>query len=218
MKNFLLTLAFVAMLPLCASADFIVTIGNGTGLVNPIVTTAGATGVIVPVFVSSTTVGGDLIDGFNLGLDIGGDGLGFTSDITGISILAVPPATVTPLTTSASAVLAFGAPNVNWDRRANVTFGSTQTITGPVHVFDLLFDISNAATPGTVALNFLPNAQMPTTTSRLVGVGALAFGSPNNGSLQIDAVPEPTSLGIMGIAGIGSVVTWRKRRKAAKPT
>ncbi len=45
-------------------------------------------------------------------------------------------------------------------------------------------------------------------------MGALSF---SQGSFNITAVPEPATLGLMGMAGFGSVLAWRKRRsKAAK--
>ncbi len=91
-----------------------------------------------------------------------------------------------------------------------------------VQLANITFDVTGAAAAGTYGFKFVPNATFSdnttpvnfVTTNPLLGVGAdgVSFNRFN-----ITAVPEPATLGLMGMAGFGSVLAWRKRRsKAAK--
>jgi hypothetical protein len=91
---------------------------------------------------------------------------------------------------------------------------------GAVHNSGYLYDWIQTD----VTLLFTPTSYAPNTfyDSEIEGNVSVSFWSGNGGSVTVPissgyfsgyAVPEPSSLGILGIGVIGMLVTWRRARR-----
>ncbi len=220
MRKLILGLLLSALFPQeHLEAAVVVTTGNGDGTTTPVSVSAGQTGVVIPVLISST--GSDLVDGFDLGFDFSinsvvGDGAALPPVFTNVSI----DASGSPLTGSNGFLdlSPFPAAGRNVNYRFTRNFDSTETITGPVNAFNITFDVAGGATPGDIfQLNFVPVSN-PSNATEITGAGAIFAATHNNGSIQISGasgVPEPTSvLALTGVFAVGGVRRWRKKKVA----
>jgi len=169
--------------------------------------------VALNVFVS-TDGGTQAINGFDLTFDlrgVGGANLGQSLPI-GISPSAVfitnslllPAGPLTGTSLQAS-------PNANTDVYINGD-GLTTFTTAPIRIFTLNFDIGAAAAEGAYAFNFVPGS--PINNFYDLASVEIAPVTYNNGSFVITAVPEPSSMVLVGLVMAGAAgIRHRVRKK-----
>ncbi|AMV30540.1 PEP-CTERM motif protein [Pirellula sp. SH-Sr6A] len=220
MRSLLFSLVLVGWLQSQAFAEFTFRVGNGTGTSNPIEVLQGGS-VIVPIYgyfdtaaeATNLTVGG-----FSVAFDLGGDGR-FVN--TNAFVFPDPPPSTTSFSTTGvtlgggySSFIEGNPPstNANWDRRLSATFVSPASFTTtPQRLFDLKFNAGNSV--GVFGINIVPNALSPTNATQVSVNTAPYVFRVEQGSFQITAVPEPSSMALLGIAGLGGFALRRMRRK-----
>lgn len=199
-------------------ADYIFRVGNGTELVNPIVVTAGQEAVIGVWAVEDDGP----FQGYDLSFDFGGDGFGlgaggFPANHSGFA--GSGDATNAAFATSSFETDVLSAPALagaaNYDVKYSGTFVSAQQITGGDKLlFEIKFTVPLTATAGVYAVDLVPNALptalAPTKVIRDNGSPELDI-STNNGSIQVLAVPEPSSFGFLVLCA--SLIGARRRQR-----
>jgi hypothetical protein len=191
------------------------------------VTVTAGNQAVVGVFISSDN--NQLLTGYTFPIEIGGNGRGLAS---GLSFPADPAAEVTTFTTVGITQLGsdiLPGPFVRnyegifFDARP-LNASAIQLSTTPVRLFNLLVDTSASIPGGTVfpvsiTDNSTPGSQFSLTTLNAVGgvettVQTIAAGgSAIAGSITINAVPEPSSVALLTLAGVASGVYVRFRRR-----
>jgi hypothetical protein len=193
-----------------ASASFVISIGNGQGMSNPIVVTAG-TSASIPVFVEVQDAPYDEFLGYDFAIDFGGDGFGLPSAFTSHANIggnwsgAGFTTTTTNVDNMTAPILNGLNIGVNWDVKFSGTFNSAKTVTAKTKLFDIVFDVPFGAMPGVYSINLVTNTSP---SAGLTGItlpsGAFIEGNITsmNGSIMIGVIPEPGtivlfSLGLM---------------------
>ncbi len=232
MRQFLLGICCVlTMLMGTARSQFIVTVGNGDGLTTPIQVVAGQQAV-VPVFVHfGTQLEVDTFDvsTFSSAFDFQPVGWGHDSTAFNLSSLSITP--IVP-GSSQDTPLLNPPPIFNFDTRFTTSFSPNFGMsTTPTHLFNMNFTVPMTAAEGVYSINLVTvptpsNAtyvsvvqEATNNPSGFYGIlGAQGGESPQgaivafNGSISISAVPEPTSLALLGVLGVGGVA-WRRGRR-----
>ena len=178
---------------------------------------------LVGVFAASTT--GDVISGFNLPTDINDDG--FVSSGTGTTTGKLPTGftlDATPTQNDVYVNTGFDMPYpqialINVDGIAtgsgnNITLSATPTL-----LYDLVVDVSKTVTAGTVvpleievpAAPFAPLFDVAGPSTPVVT--APAAGAPVFGSITVTAVPEPSAVWLLVLAGAASILHRRSTRR-----
>ncbi|MEQ1825810.1 MAG: hypothetical protein ABL921_07675 [Pirellula sp.] len=238
-----LSLCLIAWVTCCSAirAEFVFTVGNGNGLLNSIQVTAGST-VLVPIYGHFAGTGStfeaaayDLIgaqaafDFQPFGVGAGVDSNGFPS-LAGITAV-LPPVVLGGGITFNSAVPGSPATS-NWDKRFIANFNANVDMTNsPQRLFDLSFTVPITATSGIYGINIVPAPTVPTngTLASMLqtgtgtpagffgpGVGSLGAISSLNGSIEITAVPEPSSIVFACVLSVGMTGYLVRKRRAAK--
>ena len=219
-----------------ASADFVLRVGNGDGLTTPIQVQPGGA-VVVPVygyFNTAPEAGSLQVNGFNLAFDFGADN-GTNSNTLNTNAFGVSaPGDSNPNifatnsfnftgVTLAGGYLSFvegGIPSgtANWDRRLIATFNTPAAglfTTVPQRIFDITF--TAGTTPGIYGINAVSPTTSPSNSFQInVGGSPYNFVQLEQGSIEIGtvtAVPEPSSMLLMGLAATGVVLKRRWKRK-----
>lgn len=212
-KRWVLSLASVVALAAPSQAGFIFDIGE--------VTTVAGTTVIVPVTVTTpdgTQFGAN--GGFNLGVDIVPGGVGIPAGLTFNAV----PVTSSVYFANPSKNDAFNAVfNLDGIVNSNAANGGAPALTTgvPATVFNLQFDVAPGVAAGTVFnINFASNALTSATNSSgtALTLNAAGPGTGNeyalrSGSITINAVPEPSSIALLGLVLGGGAIVYARRRK-----
>jgi flagellar capping protein FliD len=215
LRKWVLSLVSVCTLASQTQAGFIFDIGD-------VVTTAGST-VVVPVTVTTpdgTQFGSN--GGFNLGIDVQPAG---NAIVSGLSFDTAP--------NQVSGSTYFANPSLNTGQNAIFNIdgivNSGQANAGapalvnntPATVFNLRFNVAPGVAPGTVfALSFASNLLTSATDSTGVPLNLNAAGPGTGaeyalraGSITISAVPEPSSIALMGLVMAGGAVVFARRKR-----
>jgi trimeric autotransporter adhesin len=92
------------------------------------------------------------------------------------------------------------------------TVGSLNTIAFP----EASFDIEGSTNRGFAVLNGIEFSSINLTTGAATYIGDIATNSSIIGITSISAIPEPTTVLLLGVVGgIGAVARWRKRKSVA---
>lgn len=180
-----------------------------------VVVTPGSQAV-VGVFAYATA--GEGLDGFNFPVEIGANGRGFTAGIVGFSLpdFAQEVGVNAAVTTNTNPIL---IPGFVQNYEAIFNHGANPrlvlpTIANPLRLFNILVD-TNGAFSGTtpVSITSSGSTQNPLTVTTSAGF----FTAPGAGGFQlvggsITAVPEPSSIAMLGLAAIGAVAFRRYRK------
>ena len=163
----------------------------------------------VSFFGTSATTGGQLVNGFNLPVDIGGDGAGLANGLSiGVGALANPIASTASLTTGGPQNDMFGT-----DTIVNIGGGPSFTVDDtPTLLFDLVIS-TDAATPvGTFPIQLVNNPFFSVTggdgITPLTGSSVIA---PGGGSIEIAAVPEPSTASLLGLVALAGLAMRRRQ-------
>lgn len=212
MKRFLLTFACVAVLSIsntvAAAVVFDVSLSPAVLAGDPTIVT-----------ISATSATNDSITGFQLALDVGGDG--YTGVANGPSVLPNGLSFGAPLIqnqfTDGSGTRVIGAQTTGGqlglaNADAIITMAGAAPVglsSGVTTLFELVLDtslVSSGTTPILIRDGFF-------TSATLEGGGVTPVSS-NSGSVTVTAVPEPGSLAICGLLCAG--VAARRRCKFKK--
>lgn len=210
-----------------ASADMVIAISDGTlpnyvaGSINTVDVASGPGLVNIAVWAYDTAPANRQFNGFNLAFDIspiGGTPPAVSSNFTGFTVT--------------NPIIANGAydgnrpSKINYDFMVNASAGAPTTLPGissPIKLFNLTFTASQSTPVGLYNLQFVPNALDTGGFGGQIGVNAVAAAGNGGtftlagagGQFQITAVPEPSSMILLGVAGVGGFAWRRIRRKAA---
>lgn len=160
----------------------------------------------VSFFGTSTVTGGESLVGFNLPVDIGGDGAGLP---TGLSFQTLANTIATGSTT-------IGGPQndspFNTDLIVNIGSGTPFTVADtPTSLFDLIIGTSPGTPVGTFPVIAVSTPFFSATAGDgLTDISGSSSIDPAGGSLEIAAVPEPSSFAL-AIFGLGSLALRRRR-------
>lgn len=217
------------LVPSTAQAGFTIRVGNGDGQATPwgAPIVAGTTGVVVPVFIRADSAL-DTLESYFVAMEFGGGNPGFGIP-TGFSNFDADFSTAGfgDTANQASKFNSSLAPGLNtvFPGLVNFDFRVTNTSTNPVvststftKLFDLKFDVGTNAAPGIYDVNFVINTapiQAGSLTSfSAPGAVAIPLSSitAQQGSFQVTAVPEPSSMALLGVSGLG-LYAFRRFRK-----
>ena len=172
---------------------------------------------VIGVFASSDGTAPDTFDSFDLFVDLLGDGAG-VSALQGFTFAAapvVPGAVFTNAAVNPSSMaispLANADLQVSADR-APFQFGTTET-----KLFDLFIDVNAAVPAGTFAVQFRDDSGFGLQAINNAGENLLLSQPgaitllPGVITINVAAVPEPSSLSLLAFASVGMIV--RRRRK-----
>ena len=215
----LLLVAPIVFLAANARADFVIGISDGNlgtyqaGSINN--TVAGGT-VRLSVYLYDNAPNSRTLTGYDLGFDLDTVDKVFSSNFTAFSATSGSslPANFILIPSALAAT--------NYDFLASSSLNAAVTANGiasPIKLFDFQFLASVSTTPGLYSFQFLPGA---TNTGGFgggtVNINNVAFGSGSTplqaagGQFQITAIPEPTSLGLLGVVGVGLIVRRRFKK------
>ncbi len=207
-----------------AMANLVITVGNGNGASNPITVQSGDT-VFIPVTISRTGNSFDLT-GFDLAFDLylngGSQGFGLPSGLGAPTVQGfATPFNGGALDTSlANAYNAANAPP-NFDFTVSATAALNQS--NPINSVVTLFQIAvptGAASEGIYRIDFILNALGGTESidglSLIDGSGSPGTLTIYNGSFEITAVPEPSSMLFGAVVSAGVLHRLRRRWKNNK--
>lgn len=165
------------------------------------------------------------ITGFDLRFDLQGPG--------GVAVGQALPSGITKSTAFITNVLLDSAPlpggagtteilnspgGANRDFYINGDNGTVSTninaLPSKTRLFTFNFDIASGTAPGVYALNFVQRNDVYGPDPGFNEISGISF---TNGGFSITAVPEPASLGLVGIAfGAFAIRCWRQKRKAVR--
>ena len=216
----LLLVAPIVFLAADARADFVISISDGNlgtyqaGSINN--TVAGGT-IKLSVYLYDTAPASRTLTGYDLGFDLDTAGKVFSSNFIGFSATSG-----SSLPANFSFIPSAPAAN-NYDFLVSSSLNSAVTVNGvgsAIKLFDLQFQASASTAPGLYDFRFLPSATNTSGLGGTVNINNIAFGVGNTplqaagGQFQITAVPEPTSLALLGIVGAGLIVRrWSKKSR-----
>jgi hypothetical protein len=159
----------------------------------------------VNVFVTSNNPAVDFpiaVNGYQASLQATG--------LVGISSVTFLPASTapTPLFASTPTTVSAAGPLV-----VSSNLGDSATLTATTNLFRLNFAVPAGQT-GTFSLSFLDSTQFASELNTTVGGADLINNTTVGSSITIVAVPEPTSLILLGIGGVGFALVRRRRTQA----
>ena len=209
MKRLMLAAGLVVGLARLSSAEIVFDIED--------VVVAPGQQAVVGVFASGTA--GETFSDFNLPIEIGGDGRGFSSGIVGFSggdfVQEVDSFTSDVLVNTSALPPFFTQDYEGIFSDGGFAIALTPT---PTRLFNILIDTDDFLLQGTVPISFTSTTSTvnPLTVVSSAGTfngpsaGVMSF---NGGSISVTAVPEPASgvlvLGVLGICA----VRWNRKRK-----
>lgn len=209
---------------LSARADSVIAISNGSlgtyqaGSINN--TVAGGT-VKLSVYLYDTAPAARTLTGYDLGFDLDAAGKQFSSNFT--SFAATSGASL-----PSNFVVIPSAPSAtNYDFLASASVNAPVVVNGigsPIKLFDFQFQASPSTAAGLYDFKFLPTATNTGGLGGTININNIAFGVGNTplqavgGQFQINAVPEPTSLAMLGVVGLAFVARRFRKRKALEGT
>ena len=216
----LLLVAPIVFLAADARADFVISISDGNlgtyqaGSINN--TVAGGT-VKLSVYLYDTAPASRTLTGYDLGFDLDTAGKVFSSNFIGFSATSGSslPANFSFIPSAPAAT--------NYDFLVSSSLNSAVTVNGvgsAIKLFDLQFQANASTATGLYDFRFLPTATNTSALGGTVNINNIAFGVGSTplqaagGQFQITAVPEPTSLALLGIVGAGLIVRrWSKKSR-----
>lgn len=207
------------------NAEFVVQIGSATQITNGLSFVAGSTGNQIEIWGSSDVASPDFV-AYGLAFDVGttpgapptADGAGFSSAFSNFSgDFSGGFFSGSGFTTNFEA----SPGGDNYDLYASAAEDSFVTglplaANTPVKLFTLSFNIDANTTLGTYSFTFRPDALLGGADSnQLVGTGLTPTQMSASGltSFTVTAVPEPTSLALVGAAGLAGLVRLRRLKK-----
>ncbi len=209
-------------------ADFVVSVIDGDAIsytagsaTTPVVMPGGT--VKLGIWVHDTEGPGRTLSGYNLAFDLAEPGKGFNT--TWFSQVA---ATANP---SLNGGFNIAATNASTD--SSITYDYVVGATGslaipatatPVKLFDISFSVANATQTGVYNFAFVSNAQFRNFFGELVPTNSLTTSSggafsnliSTGGQFQVVAVPEPTSMALVGVVALAGLGVKRFRRRIGK--
>lgn len=178
MNRLALTLLFAASTLFATNdAKGDITFSIGSAIVTP-----GATNFDINILVS----GNELVTGFNLPVDVGGNGAGIPSGLT------LNPGFSNPLFPGFGS--SRGLPVGNADLVANsldLTLTGVSLTATPITAYTLSFSVDPGVAPGTQFPITLLNAQ-PYDVNGAGGATAVSRTTLTSGTITVEAIPEPT--------------------------
>jgi len=218
-KLLLFCVSIIFVFPTSGRADFQLRIGNGA---TPISVVAGDNAVVSVFgrFTTSFEASNVNLNAFNLALDFDQPGIGTNTSVfpvsSGISFSNSGVTLGGGYSTFNSINPGGGSPN--WDKRLVTVFNSPATMTTDFQrLFDINFGVNLAAPTDVYNISAVLSPLSPTngTFFNVNNDPGYAF-SVINGSISVTAVPEPSSMILIGLVAVvgGAVRFVRKRRLA----
>lgn len=232
-----IAIALLGVMP--CNADIIITMGNGDVRANPIVVTQGSIATF-GVYASATALNDGNgrannqpidLSGYNIAVDFGPDGFGtdpnFSSFGGSVSDSAFNPGSANfgVDLTSAGQLDGLGL-STSFDFIYSDNRNAVQLVPGaaPIKLFDMEFNVAASAPVGTIYdINFVLDTMTPnpgfddSNFTNFVITPALDPNQTlanqvvvNQGSIIIQAVPEPTSAIVLSLIGAAAFVRRRK--------
>jgi hypothetical protein len=202
-----------------ANADFIVRVGDGT---TPTFNAGSTATLSVFAYLDDVSVSRTL-SGYTLAFDVGAAGKGFGGTPANFSNVTV--GNFAPELSAGAAYLASDADFDNYDLQVNTSGQTpavemqTHPIGTPLRLFDVSFNISPTVTPGTYNFVFAPNAtSFGGGVNNLVGSSSTLDMLASGGQFQVGAiaaVPEPATIGLLGLSLVAAAGV--RRRLGRKP-
>ncbi len=161
------------------------------------------------------------ITGFDLRFDVQGPsvaagGQGLPSGITQSTDFITNSLLIPSFTAAGTSEIPNSPGGSNRDFYINGDNGIVSTYIDPLptktKLFTMNFDIASGTSPGVYAIKFVQRNDVYAQSPAFPEISGIAY---TNGGINITAVPEPSSLGIAGIAlGAFAIRCWKRKRKA----